>query len=547
MFEKIVKMVLSELSKVSVQQEDVVGVDITRDYIRVAQLENADDDWVLSKLGYKFIEGTDSTSIQTHPDIYVKKLKEIVDQNKMAKGNAAVSIPVSNAIIKVVTIPIMTDEELQEAIDTSTLWENVIQLNEALNDYSIFWQVIKRDAKTNEMDLLFVASKLAEVESYLDIVQQAGLNPVVVDVRCFAVRNALKLCKNVVESDTPTVLIEIGREEDYVMIIHNDAPYISSIYVSEEDRNLLTKSAQDKGSAKVAIERMAMQISQIINIYQAKYKISSIKTLLVSSTLGGHEQAISCLAESLPDFNVLLFEVTSNLVVPANLKEKVDAELNQSALVTALGLATRKLDVFGFYQYVTGTSNINLMPNRNTVKNTEKVKFLGKWGLISFSILFIIVSVSVFFYDQSETKKINEQMQEYNSLTVQLNTLNMELAEINRESSEINKTLAVAKDVRSNQDFLYATLQSTIKSVPRGVSLKSITYIKGGIELDGLSVSDQNILGLIERLERSPQISQASLRNMSIGKEGKNEFRSFSIRVTLETKNKVMATKKEAK
>ncbi len=547
MFEKIVKMVISELSKVSIQQEDVVGVDITRDYIRVTQLDNPDDGWVLSKLGYKFIEDSESTSIQTDPDIYINKLKEIVNQNKITKGNAAVSIPVSSAIIKVVTIPIMTDEELQEAIDTSTLWENVIQLNEALNDYSIFWQVIKRDAKTNEMDLLFVASKLVDIQSYLDIVQQAGLNPVVVDVRCFAVRNALKLYKNVVESDAPTVLIEIGRDENYVMIIHHDAPYLSDIYVSEKDRNLLTKLAQDKGNAKVAIERMAMQISQIINIYQAKYKISSIKTLLISSTLGAHEQAIEFLSASLPDYNVVLFEVTSDLIVPANLKEKVDAELNQSALISSLGLATRKLDVFGFYQYVTGTSNINLMPNRNSIKNTEKVKFISKWGLIFFAILFFIVAGSVFFYDQSETESLNEQMQEYNSLTVQRDNSKIELAEINRESSEINNTLAVAKDVRSNQDFLFATLQSIIKSVPRGVSLKSITYRNGGVELDGISVSDQNILGLIERLERFPQIAQASLLNMSIEREGKNEFKSFSIRVSLKTKSKVVATKKEAK
>ena len=547
MFEKIVKMVLSELSKVSVQQEEVVGVDITRDYIRVTQLDNADDDWVLSKLGCKLIEDSDSTSIQTHPDIYINKLKEILDQNKIAKGNAAVSIPFSSAIIKVVTIPIMTEEELQEAIDTSTLWENVVQLNDALNDYSIFWQVINRDAKTNEMNLLFVASKLVDVQSYLDIVQQAGLNPVLVDVHCFAVRNALKLCKNIVENDVPTVLIEISREEQYVMIIHKEVPYILDIYVSEKDRNLLAKLAHDKGSANIVIERMAIQIAQIINTFQAKHKISSIKTLLISSTLGAHEQAIEYLVECLPEFEVLLFEVTSDLVVPANLKEKVDAELNQSALISSLGLATRKLDVFGFYQYVTGTSNINLMPNRNSVKNTEKVKFIGKWGLIFFSILFIIVSGSVFFYDQSETEKINLQMQEYNSLTLQLDNLKMELAEINRESSEINNTLAVSKDVRSNQDFLFSVLQSIIKSVPRGVSLKSITYIKGVIQLDGISVSDQNILGLIERLERFPQISQASLINMSIEKEGKNEFKSFSVRVTLKTKSKVVATKKGGK
>ena len=39
----------------------------------------------------------------------------------------------------------MTDEELKKAIDTDSLWENLVQLTDNLNDYSIFHQVINRD------------------------------------------------------------------------------------------------------------------------------------------------------------------------------------------------------------------------------------------------------------------------------------------------------------------------------------------------------------------------------------------------------------------
>ena len=101
-------------------------------------------------------------------------------------NNVAISIPVTSAIIRVVTSPLMKEEELQKAIETNSLWENLVQLTDNLDDYSIFHQVINRNEKDNTMDILFVASKLADINSYVSIVKNSGLNPVIIDVNCFA-------------------------------------------------------------------------------------------------------------------------------------------------------------------------------------------------------------------------------------------------------------------------------------------------------------------------------------------------------------------------
>ena len=61
----------------------------------------------------------------------------------------------------------MKDEELQKAIETNSLWENLVQLTDNLDDYSIFHQVINKNEKDNTMDILFVASKLADINSYV--------------------------------------------------------------------------------------------------------------------------------------------------------------------------------------------------------------------------------------------------------------------------------------------------------------------------------------------------------------------------------------------
>ena len=43
----------------------------------------------------------------------------------------------------------MKEEELQKAIETNSLWENLVQLTDSLEDYSIFHQVISRNQKEN--------------------------------------------------------------------------------------------------------------------------------------------------------------------------------------------------------------------------------------------------------------------------------------------------------------------------------------------------------------------------------------------------------------
>jgi type IV pilus assembly protein PilN len=185
---------------------------------------------------------------------------------------------------------------------------------------------------------------------------------------------------------------------------------------------------------------------------------------------------------------------------------------------------------------MTGTSNINLMPNRNSLKNEEKIKFISKWSIILISILFIAIALVTFIGDQTKTEEVNEKLQEFSVLEAERDTKQMKLGELKRSKSEIERILSVSKDVHSNQQFMYAVLQGITSSIPRGVSLTNINYTDGKVGLKGVSLSDQNILGLIERLEQSPEIEQASLLNLSIDKEGKQGMKSFSIRVILSAK-----------
>ena len=49
---------MNYLSKLSVEQEELLGVDITPGAVRVVQLSEKDDKWTVNKLGYKFLKNT---------------------------------------------------------------------------------------------------------------------------------------------------------------------------------------------------------------------------------------------------------------------------------------------------------------------------------------------------------------------------------------------------------------------------------------------------------------------------------------------------------
>ena len=191
-FNKVISFFKSKIGKSSIQGEEVIGVELTNKEIRLAQINsNKSNQWVLEKFYTHKIDIPDESSVLENAEKVTTELSLALQKSKIDVSNVAISIPVTSAIIRVVTSPLMKEDELQKAIETNSLWENLVQLTDNLDDYSIFHQVINRNEKDNTMDILFVASKLADINSYVSIVKNSGLNPVIIDVKCFALKSAV--------------------------------------------------------------------------------------------------------------------------------------------------------------------------------------------------------------------------------------------------------------------------------------------------------------------------------------------------------------------
>ena len=535
------KFFQSKVSKMSVAGEEIAGLDITREAIRVAQVsQDKEENWILDKFSYRLLDQEKmADNFLDNKDYIAEEIELVMSNAKITSKNIALSIPVTSAIIRVVTSPLMTDDELQKAIETDSLWENLVQLTDNLNDYSIFHQIINRNSKNNTMEILFVASKLSDVNAYASIAKKAGLNPVIMDVRCFTLKNAHDNTKfKSINKNENSVILELGQEENYLMIIHNNIPIITDIFLRPQEKQHIMDVVNEQipTEAEAVIRRYAMQIKQAITDYEVKYdnKITSIQ---VVSSLKNISFLIPAFKKNLPTTGFINFDPLQSVSVPSYNNEKIPND-NKSPIASVLGLAYRKLDVFGYYKFVTAVKNINLLPNRDAIRQQNKLKFLSGFALkgVAGAVAGIYLLLIVFSYFQISSNK--EQLVQFDEVQMEFDKLNIQFSKLAKKRREMQKSLDLGKMINSNQATSYRTLAQVTRSVPLRVNFNKITFDgKDSLIIEGMAFSDQDILNFIANLNAKSLIEQASLATMKVENSettaGNNNKKGFVINCKL--------------
>lgn len=523
----------SKLGKSAVAGEEIIGVDITEKEIRLAQLtSNKDNEWILENFFVSPFQLPEGKRVLENEDLVVDALKIALEKSKINVKNVALAIPVTNAIIRVVESPLMNDEEMENALETNSLWENLIQLTDNLEDYSVFHQIISRNKETNKMDILFVASKLEDIKSYTTIIEKAGLVPVIIDVKCFSIKAALdqinKLGKQ--ESDLTTVL-EFGLDENYLMILLNNNPIITDVFIRALDREILSNVNSSQEDIENFSHRYISQVKQAIADFETKYE-KRIRNIKVISNLENTENFLGMFRKSLSNIGVTLLEPFNQIKIPEHLKDKIKKD-NQSSYSAVLGLAFRKLDVFGYYKFVTAVKNINLLPNRSSVINQKKMKAISGFAFKGFAGLIVSIYLVLFGLAFWNIFSYGQKIKNYSSVVSEFNKVSKVKAKVSKELSLIKKSIRLSKSIKSNKKVSYRILAQIASSVPARVYFDSITYDGGAnIFIKGSALSDQDILKLIANLNQKSLIIQASLGNMSLPRSarvGKAKLKGFTI------------------
>ena len=529
----------SKLGKSSVQGEEIIGVELSNKEIRIAQVSsNKANQWVLEKLHIHPVDITDDSTPIDNADKFSTELMLAVQKYKITSPNAAIAIPVTSAIIRVVTAPLMKDEELNKAIETNSLWENLVQLTDSLEDYSIFHQVINRNEKENTMDLLFVASKLTDINSYTSIIKNAGLNPVIIDVKCFALKSAVDQVNqiaNKTEDVNLTAVLEFGLDENYLMILYDNNPIITDIFIRGQDRKILQDS-QNTEEKEGLVRRYVTQVKQAIQDFETKYE-KRIRNIKVVSDIKNVDEYLASFRKALMNIGFNTFDPTEGLKIPSQNQQILDNKLNRSYLSTSVGLAFRKLDVFGYYKFVTAVKNINLLPDRSNVMKQKKMKAISGFAFKGITAAVAAIYVVLFGLSFWNIISYNNELKQYEAVKIDHTKTIKQKKIVSKEFKVINTSLKLSKTLKSNKELTYRILAQVASSVPNRVKFDQVDFNGSNrLTIQGLAATDQDILKFIENLSKQKLVEQASLSSMRLPKSSAGSATMKGFRVFVKIK-----------
>jgi type IV pilus assembly protein PilM len=147
----------------------------------------------------------------------VQAIQELVSELKPKHREAAIGVSGHSVIIKKISLPRMTQEELDESIQ----WEAEQYIPFDVKDVNIdTFPLPSGNDQAGQMDVLLVAAKKDMINDYTSVVAEAGLFPVVVDVDAFAVQNCFETNYDLPKGET-VVLINAGASVVNINILAN--------------------------------------------------------------------------------------------------------------------------------------------------------------------------------------------------------------------------------------------------------------------------------------------------------------------------------------
>jgi type IV pilus assembly protein PilM len=139
-------------------------------------------------------------------------ISRIFTQQKIKNARIATSISGHSVIVKKISLPVQSEEDLAESIR----WEAEQYIPFDIADVNLDYQVLGENIGTGNLDILLVAVKKDKITDYTSVLKMAGKTPVLIDVDAFALQNAYELNYEPVKGAT-VALLDIGAS---TMTIH---------------------------------------------------------------------------------------------------------------------------------------------------------------------------------------------------------------------------------------------------------------------------------------------------------------------------------------
>ncbi len=341
--------------------KNLIGVDIGTSSIKVCQIKETRKGIVLQRLGYAPLPPQAVVDGQVmDPETVVSTLKSALSSGKIRGRDVAMSVSGQSVIIRKITVPMMTEQDLADHIT----WEAEQHIPYDIKEVQVDYEVLNRRGDSSQMDLLLVAARKDQITEYAQLARSARLRPIVVDIDAFTIQNAFEATHTLTDGET-VALLNVGASFASLNILSGGTSTFTreianggNIITEEIQRQMSVPSdvaecykcgyspdgspvpPQVPSIAEKAVDSIAAEIQRSLDFYMATSGESDVSRVVLT----GGSANLPSLGTSIQRRARVPVELW-NPMTTCTVDSSVDAGLLQQRapqLAVALGLALRK-------------------------------------------------------------------------------------------------------------------------------------------------------------------------------------------------------------
>jgi type IV pilus assembly protein PilM len=339
----------------------LVGLDIGSSSIKAVELKGTKQGYELMSFGLEPLaqDTVVDGAIMDAPQV-AAAISKIFDNQKIKAKNVATSVSGHSVIVKRVTLPLMTEEELYDRIPS----EASQHIPFDIADVNLSYQLL--ESMDSQMDVLLVAVKKDKILNHTNVLAQAGKTPVVVDIDAFALQNCFEVNYEPDASQT-VALLNIGASVMNINIVRGGIPLFTrdvsvggnqytdalqkELDLSFEDAERLKKGEQISSVSDEQRQQILRSVSDILTLeiqktfdfFRATASGENIQRICVAGGTARVAGLVDLLREEFAMPVEELYPFRKIIINPSRHSEDEIREL-APRLAIAVGLALRSFD-----------------------------------------------------------------------------------------------------------------------------------------------------------------------------------------------------------
>jgi len=224
----------------------------------------------------------------------IEAIQRVFSAQKIKTNDVATAVSGNAVIVKKISLPQMSTEELAESIH----WEAEQYIPFDINDVNLDYVPLSTPGTGENIEVILVAVKKEKINDYTSVISQTGKNAVLVDVDAFALQNCYEMNYSISEGKV-LALVNIGASVTNVNVLSGstslfwrDITFGGNQYTDaiQRELNLSFAEAESLKKGETVGDHTIQQVIPILNSVSDDFAAELRKTLDFFTATSGAER-----------------------------------------------------------------------------------------------------------------------------------------------------------------------------------------------------------------------------------------------------------------